>query len=61
MMQDTQKQIIRQSSLKASIDFYKLKGVNNISEEDIIETAYNFGYWCATGNKVGENNNKLLK
>ncbi len=61
MMQDTQKQIIRQSSLKAAIDFYKLKGVNDISEDDIIETAYNFGFWCATGNKVGENDNKLLK
>jgi|TARA_B100000482_G_C12483771_1_gene249832 hypothetical protein len=61
MIQDTQRQIIRQSSLKASIDFYKLKGVTDISEEDIIKTAYNFGYWCATGSKVGENNNKLLK
>ena len=61
MMENTQKQIIRQSSLKAAIDFYKLKGVADVNEEDVINTAYNFGFWCATGNKVGDNNNKLLK
>ena len=57
----TQKQIIRQSSLKASIDFYKLNGENNVSENDVLETAYNFGYWCATGEKMDNPNDKLLK
>ena len=32
-----------------------------ISENDIIQTAYNFGYWCATGEKVDDTNDKLLK
>ena len=58
---DTQKQIIRQSSLKAAIDFHKLNGKQNISESEILDTAYNFGFWCFTGEKIGENNNKLLK
>ena len=30
MINDTQKQIIRQSSLKAAIDFHKLNGKQNI-------------------------------
>jgi hypothetical protein len=61
MIDSTQKQIIRQSSLKASIDFHKLNGVTDISENDIIQTAYNFGFWCATGEKNNGNNDKLLK
>ena len=61
MIDSTQKQIIRQSSLKASIDFHKLNGVTDISENDIIQTAYNFGFWCATGEKNNDNNDKLLK
>lgn len=61
MIDSTQKQIIRQSSLKAAIDFHKLNGVTDISENDIIQTAYNFGFWCATGEKNNDNNNKLLK
>ena len=43
------------------IDFHKLNGVTNISENDIIQTAYNFGFWCATGENNNDNNDKLLK
>tara|TARA_Y100000746_G_C15207449_1_gene327985 strand:+ start:454 stop:639 length:186 start_codon:yes stop_codon:yes gene_type:complete len=61
MIDKTQKQIIRQSSLKAAIDFHKLNGNSDISENDVIQTAYNFGYWCATGETSNNNNDKLLK
>ena len=61
MIDKTQKQIIRQSSLKASIDFYKLNAKTNVSENDVLETAYNFVYWCATGEKLDNPNDKLLK
>tara|TARA_R110000744_G_scaffold347282_4_gene452826 strand:- start:2691 stop:2855 length:165 start_codon:yes stop_codon:yes gene_type:complete len=54
MINDTQKQIIRQSSLKAAIDFYKLSGNVNVTKSDIIDTAYEFGHWCATGNKLNK-------
>ena len=56
-MNDTQNQIIRQSSLKASIDFWNLKTCGNC--EDI--TASQFGYWCANGKVAQSINNKLLK
>ena len=61
MIDKTQKQIIRQSSLKAAIDFHLLIGKTNVSENDILDTAYNFGFWCATGEQVDGNNDKLLK
>jgi hypothetical protein len=63
-MNDTQNQIIRQSSLKASIDFWNLKTGGNcedITEGDIIKTASQFGYWCANGKVAQSINNKLLK
>ena len=62
-MNDTQNQIIRQSSLKASIDFWNLKTGGNcedITEGDIIKTASQFGYWCANGKVAQTINNKLL-
>ena len=64
MINDTQNQIIRQSSLKAAIDFWKLKcndDCEDISESDIIKTASHFGYWCANGKVAHLTNNKLLK
>ena len=57
MINDTQKQIIRQSSLKAAIDFYKLNQRTTdiiASKNDIINTAYEFGHWCATGEKISK-------
>jgi|TARA_S200002703_G_scaffold150886_1_gene149697 hypothetical protein len=63
-MNDTQNQIIRQSSLKASIDFWNLKcngKCEDITESDIIKTASHFGYWCANGKEAQNINNKLLK
>ena len=36
MIDKTQKQIIRQSSLKAAIDFHKLNGNSDISENDVM-------------------------
>ncbi len=63
-MNDTQNQIIRQSSLKAAIDFWNLKCGNkyeHITEGDIIKTASHFGYWCANGKVAQNTNNNLLK
>ena len=54
MINDTQKQIIRQSSLKAAIDYYKLNDYKDVSKNDIIDTAYEFGHWCATGEKISK-------
>ena len=64
MIDNTQKQIIRQSSLKASIDFWKLKcsgGCEDITEEDVIKTASRFGSYCATGQMPEKSKGKLLK
>jgi len=54
MIDDRQNQIIRQSSLKAAIDFYKLNNITNVSKNDIIDTAYEFGYWCVSGEKISK-------
>mgnify|MGYP006908318169 FL=1 len=51
-MNDTQNQIIRQSSLKAALDFWTLKTggkCEDISTSDVIAVASRFGYWCANG------------
>ena len=57
------KSIIRQSSIKASIDFWRLKteqGNDDVTVDAIIDTASEIAYYCATGKKYN-NNNKLLK
>tara|TARA_A100001391_G_scaffold86822_1_gene57228 strand:+ start:111 stop:287 length:177 start_codon:yes stop_codon:yes gene_type:complete len=46
---DTQNQIIRQSSLKASIDYLKLTDKKNIEPQDVVKIASFFGSYCATG------------
>ena len=65
MIDNTQKQIIRQSSLKASIDFWKLRcsggGCEDITESDVIKTASRFGSYCATGQMPEKSKGKLLK
>ena len=48
-MNDTQNQIIRQSSLKASIDYLKLTDRKNIEPQDVVRIASFFGSYCATG------------
>lgn len=64
-MNDTQNQIIRQSSLKAALDFWTLKTggkCEDLSTSDVIAVASRFGYWCANGKEAPSNNNgKLLK
>ena len=62
-MDEKQKMIIRQSSVKSSIDYWKIKTETNeqdITINDIIDTASEIAYYCATGKKYN-NNNKLLK
>ena len=64
MMEDVQKSIIRQSSIKASIDYFKIKsdqGHNDVTVDDVIDVASEIAYYCATGKKYNNNNNKLLK
>ena len=63
-MEDVQKSIIRQSSIKASIDFWRIQaeqGNKDITVDTIIDTASEIAYYCATGKKYNNNNNKLLK
>ena len=64
MMEDVQKSIIRQSSIKASIDYFKIKseqGHNDVTVDDVIDVASEIAYYCATSKKYNNNNNKLLK
>ena len=49
MITDTQAQIIRQSSLKAAIDFLKLTDEKDSKPEDVIKIASFFGSYCASG------------
>ena len=54
MMEDVQKSIIRQSSIKASIDYFKIKseqGHNDVTVDDVIDVASEIAYYCATGKK----------
>tara|TARA_Y100000361_G_scaffold152298_1_gene171420 strand:+ start:437 stop:631 length:195 start_codon:yes stop_codon:yes gene_type:complete len=64
-MNDTQNQIIRQSSLKAALDYWQLKTggkCEDLTTHDVIAVASRFGYWCANGKEAQNvNNNKLLK
>tara|TARA_Y100001951_G_C11132423_1_gene178974 strand:- start:267 stop:455 length:189 start_codon:yes stop_codon:yes gene_type:complete len=62
-MDEKQKMIIRQSSVKSSIDYWKIKTETNeqdITINDIIDTASEIAYYCYHGKKYNKNN-KLLK
>ena len=64
MMEDVQKSIIRHSSIKASFVYFKIKseqGHNDVTVDDVIDVASEIAYYCATGKKYNNNNNKLLK
>ena len=59
MMEEVQKSIIRQSSIKTSIDYFKIKseqGHNDVTVDEVIDVASEIAYYCATGKKY--NNNK---
>ena len=54
-MDEKQKMIIRQSSVKSSIDYWKIKTETNeqdITINDIIDTASEIAYYCYHGKVV---------
>lgn len=56
---DVQKSIIRQSSVKASLEYFQIKGID-FTLDEVIDVASEISWYCAYGKKINKNN-KLLK
>jgi len=64
-MDNVQRNIIRQSSIKSAIDFIKVRIEQGCTRDyklsDTIEIADIIRKYCETGEMYNKNNNKLLK